>query len=237
MKKFVKNQILGIGITNETTERVLEEVVDLVEKKEKKCFIITPNPEIVMYAKGHTSYKNILNSADIALCDGVGLLIAGQILGKPFKERITGVDFMEMLCKNVARKPVSIGLLGARAGVAEKVAQCLREKYPGINIIFTASEWDAKQLPKEGIDILFVAFGFPKQEEWIIKNLPELPISVAMGVGGAFDYLSGEVNRAPLLVRSIGLEWFFRLMMQPWRLKRQIVLPFFAWSVLQQRLR
>lgn len=237
MNNLVKNTILGTDITSGTGDQVLKYVIDLIEKKEEKCFITTPNPEIVMYAKSHPSFQGILNTADLALCDGVGLLIAGYILNKPFKDRITGVDFMEKLCKRLARKPVSIGLLGARPRVAEKVAKCLREKYPEIKIVFTASEWDEKQFPKRGVDLLFVAFGFPKQEEWIAQNLPKLPITVAMGVGGAFDYLSGEVARAPFLMRSVGLEWLFRLSKQPWRLKRQLALPHFVWTVLLERLK
>ncbi len=86
------------------------------------------------------------------------------------------------------------------------------------------------------IDILFVAFGFPKQEEWIAKNLASLPVIAAMGVGGAFDYLSGEVVRAPRFIRRIGFEWLFRLVKQPWRLKRQKALLVFIWLVVRQRL-
>lgn len=255
MKNFVKNNILGVDVTSASSGSVLEYLVGIAEKGKEKCFVVTPNPEIVMHARNHPHYKKILNEADLALCDGIGLYIAGQILNKPFEERITGVDMMEMLCKRSVKKPVSIGLLGARPGVAEKAAKCLREKYPGINIIFTASEpeellernkssdnkksrsqqkYDYSLFPP--VDILFIAFGFPKQEEWIATHLAHLPVHVAMGVGGAFDYISGEVRRAPFFLRAVGLEWLYRLVRQPKRLKRQLVLPLFFFSVLRKAL-
>ncbi len=258
MNNFVKNNILGVSVTSATSQSVLEYLMEIAEKGKEKCFVVTPNPEIVMYAKDHPHYKKILNEADLALCDGIGLYLAGQLLNKPFKDRITGVDMMEMLCKGSVKKPVSIGLLGARPGVAEKAAKCLREKYPGINILFTASEleellerkrntneknhnnvvlhqkYDYSLFP--AVDILFVAFGFPKQEEWIATHLPFLPVHVAMGVGGAFDYISGEVKRAPFFLRAVGLEWLYRLIRQPKRLKRQLVLPLFFIKVLQKAI-
>ena len=85
--------------------------------------------------------------------------------------------------------------------------------------------------------LLFVAFGAPKQEEWIYENLPKIPVKAAMGVGGAFDYLSGDVTRAPQFVRAVGLEWFFRLIAEPWRWKRQLALPKFLWLLLREKVR
>ncbi|GIW62044.1 MAG: acetylglucosaminyldiphosphoundecaprenol acetyl-beta-D-mannosaminyltransferase [Patescibacteria group bacterium] len=233
----MKNYIFGIGVSNITEENALELVLKRVKNGKKKCMIVTPNPEIVMYALSHPIYKRIINEADLALCDGIGLFLAGSILGKPFRERITGVDFMDKLCAKASENAVTVGFLGGRHGVAEKTAECLRKKYPGLIIKFSGEEWDVKTFPKEGVDILFVAFGFPKQEEWIAKYLPMLPIKVAMGVGGAFDYLSGRVKRAPFFIRSLGLEWLYRLIHQPWRIKRQVVLPQFLYLVLKQKMR
>ena len=229
--------ILGITISNATEQDILEYVFKTLLKQEKKSYIVTPNPEMLVYARKHFSFKTILNQATIALPDGVGVMIAGRLLGKPLKQRITGIDFMKNLCKESVREAVTIGLIGAGAGVADEAADCLRKTYPGINIVLVADEWPTNlESPVSHIDLLFVAFGHPKQEEWIAANLENLPVKVAMGVGGAFDYLSGEVVRAPKIVRSLGFEWLFRLIRQPWRLKRQLALPVFLYFVLTERL-
>lgn len=252
--------LLGVRITSETEEKVLEYVLERLRKGTKKFFITTPNPEIIVYAKKHLDYLDKLNSSEIALPDGVGLMLASQIMAKPLKSRIAGTDFVEMLCEKSREKPVSMGFLGGKDGVAEKTAECLQKKYPWLNIVFVSSEWSARGpaellsrptsshslraldgrpsplVTPRSIDILFVAFGAPKQEEWIYENLEKLPVKAAMGVGGAFDYISGRVTRAPLFVRKLGLEWLFRLIRQPWRWKRQIKLIEFIYMVIKERL-
>lgn len=262
-----KIEILGVGITVDEEKKVLEEVVKAI-KTGKKFTIVTPNPEIMVYAKKHKLYQTILNSAWIALPDGVGLVWAAKLLRKPLKTRITGVDFIEKLCQVVKEKPVSMGFLGGEPGIAERAVECLREKCPWIKVSFVGQEWDQTgfraaekyqvasskyqvenkenaihdtkymtQNTKKTIDLLFVAYGFPKQEEWIAKNLEELPITGAIGVGGSFDYLSGAVMRAPGFVRAAGFEWLFRLIRQPWRWKRQLALLEFIWMVVKEKLR
>lgn len=243
--QLVKTSVLGVGITNATKEEVLEYIGEILRNKTKKLFVTTPNPEIVVFAHNHPEFRKILNDADLALCDGIGLLLASRIMAKPLKERITGIDMMDLLCQMSVDWGLNIGLLGARPGVAERAAKCLREKYPSLKIIYTASEWEDRDssLPlsakrkagNRGIDILFVAYGFPKQEEWIAKHLPELPIRLAMGVGGSFDMLSGEVRRAPFIVRMIGFEWLYRLIRQPWRWRRQLALLTFLRLVFRER--
>jgi N-acetylglucosaminyldiphosphoundecaprenol N-acetyl-beta-D-mannosaminyltransferase len=265
-----KQSILGVGITNETKTNILEHVLKVLHAGGKKLFITTPNPEILVYAQKHLSYRDKLNSADIALPDGVGLMLASKLMAKGLIERFTGVDFIEELCKvsreprfNRGEKPLSMGFLGGRGRVAERTAECLKVKYPWIEVGFVGESWSGG-VPDAGpvgrhpvpmsslrsghsngdptsatrsasIDILFVAYGFPKQEEWIYDNLDRLPVKAAMGVGGAFDYISGSVPRAPKVMRNIGLEWLFRLLIQPWRLKRQLALLTFLRLVIAQR--
>lgn len=280
-------KLLNTTITAESDKKILEYVVDRVQKgkgsrfnRENKLFITTPNPEILVYAQDHPEYQKVLNEAEVALPDGVGLLIGGYLMGRPIKERITGTDFIEKLCVACREKPMYMGFLGGRGGVAELTAERLKKKYPWINVVWVGEEWgtgkndafrsssaeailaqgpagrhprptsSVASLPagarrgtptpatlrnNQGIDILFVAYGFPKQEEWIYKNLPDLPVKVAMGVGGAFDYISGRVPRAPKFVRAIGLEWLFRLLVQPWRWKRQLALVKFVLLILKER--
>lgn len=238
---FKKKNILGIGLTNAKEDEILEYILQGLEKDIKKYFIVTPNPEILMLARSNTDYKKILNFAKIALPDGIGVMIAGKILNKGLKGRITGVDLVEGLCRVVAEKPITVGFLGAGSGIAEQTAECLVKKFPTLKVIFTESgSPDDKTLQlikdqKKEIDILFVAFGSPKQEIWIYENLSKLPVKVAIGVGGAFDLISGKIKRAPLWIQKAGLEWLFRLINQPWRAKRQTALIKFIYLVLKEK--
>lgn len=234
-----KSHLLGVGITNEREDKILEYLYDELQKKDAKLFIVTPNPEILVYAQKHPDYKNKLNKANIALPDGVGVFLASLLMRHPFKERIPGVDFMEEVCKKSRTKPLSIGFLGGGPGVAKHTAECLLQRYPWIKVRWVGEEWpmEGKSTSsphiseKDPIDILFVAFGFPKQEEWIYENLDKLPVKSAMGVGGAFDYISGEVVRAPYIIRAMGFEWLYRLVRQPWRFKRQLALVEFMFLI------
>lgn len=233
---FEKKFLLGIGFTDEKLEDILEYIEKIIKKKEKKVLVVTPNPEILVIANKNSDYKNLLNNADLALIDGVGIVVAGKILGKPLKHKISGVDFIENVCKYVAEKPITIGFLGGGPGVAEKTAECLSRKYEGLKVAFASPEWDKVSL-RVSADILFVAFGSPKQEIWIGKNLKSLPVSVVMGVGGAFDMISGQVVRAPVFIRRLGLEWLFRLIIQPWRIRRQMRLLEFGLLVLREKFK
>ncbi len=276
-----KKIIIGVGITSATKEEILEYIIRSLEKNSKKYFIVTPNPEILVLANKNLQYKNILNEAKIAVSDGIGVVLAGKILGKQLKERLTGVDLLENLCREVSEKPITVGFLGGGPGIAEKTAECLVKKYPRLKVVFAGEEWpgnnfDGRKSNMEDsnlkienrklkikdkekiyslssnikklssifyhpssnkIDLLFVAFGPPKQEIWISKNLEYLPVKVAIGVGGAFDYISGRVKRAPKWVRELGFEWLYRLIRQPWRLKRQLRLLEFAFLVLKEQIR
>lgn len=255
----VKNEMFGVGITNETRGNILEYVKKSVRNSSENYYIVTPNPEILTYALSHPSFQLILNRAKLALCDGVGLILAGRLLGRPFQERFTGVDFVEKVCEKSNVWPITVGFLGGRGNVAEQAAECLLKKYPLLKIAFVGEEWGdegfvraqryfqqehlpqtKKQPPtqrvtRHTIDILFVALGFPKQEEWMAEHINRVPVRVMIGVGGAFDYISGKVQRAPKPVRSIGFEWLFRLVRQPWRLKRQLALIRFAQLALAAR--
>ena len=241
LNMFSKKNILGIGFTNATEDEILEYILLGLEKGGQKYFIVTPNPEILMLARNDTNYKNILNSAKLALPDGIGIMMAGKILNKELKEKITGVDLVESLCRVVEEKPITVGFLGAGPGVAEKTVECLKKRYPKLKVVFAGAEVvpPGRGSPRhfEDIDILFVAFGSPKQEIWIYENLEKLPVKVVIGVGGAFDFISGKVKRAPFWIRKAGLEWLFRLINQPWRIKRQLVLIKFTYLVLKERFK
>ena len=214
----------------------LEYLVEKSQKNEKKTFIVTVNPEIIMLAMKDAEYDRVLKSADLALADGVGVVWAGKMLGKMFKGRVHGVDLVDGLSKEIAKKPITVGFLGGSENVAQSTADCLRVKYPELKVAFALEEWpmDGKNLKS---DILFVAFGSPKQEKWIYEHMNEIDSRVFIGVGGAFDFISGKVMRAPVFIRSLGFEWLFRLIIQPWRIKRQFALVKFVLQVLREKLK
>ncbi len=245
---LVKKNILGVGITDATEKEILEYIIIGLDQKREKYYIITPNPEIITFAHHHPDFKTILNRANLALNDGIGVVFASKILGVTLKARVTGTDMVESICREVSKKPITVGFLGGRPGVAEKTAECLMRKYPGLKVRFAASEWpddglrstdyrlqSAVDRRQFAVDILFVAYGFPKQEEWMHEHIDRVPVKVMMGVGGAFDYISGMVPRAPYFVRMAGLEWLFRLIIEPWRIKRQLALFEFIWLVIKEK--
>jgi N-acetylglucosaminyldiphosphoundecaprenol N-acetyl-beta-D-mannosaminyltransferase len=233
--------ILGVKISDANESDILEYLLLNIKKPNFKCKIFTPNPEILVYAHEHQEFKKILNHADINLNDGVGLLYAGMILGKPLKQRITGVDFVKSLCNAVAEKPITVGFLGGRGNVAELTAKRLKGMYPSLKIVFSSGDnpdhTSVLKLSENNkkIDILFVAYGFPKQEEWISNHINEIPVKIGISVGGSFDYYSGTIKRAPFFIRFFGFEWLFRLIKEPWRIKRQLALLKFIVLVLKER--
>lgn len=231
MKKF----LLGVGFSDLSLREVLEYITENIKKKGEKFYIVTPNPELLVLASDDFKYKKILNSADLALADGVGVILASKFLQKEIKHKITGVDLMESLCKEVNDWPITVSFLGGRPGIAEKTAECLKKINSSLKVAFAGGEIaNFNNFPAS--DILFVAFGSPKQELWIEKNLKRLPVRVVIGVGGAFDFVSGSIPRAPRWMRKAGLEWLFRLIIQPWRAKRQLSLIKFIFLVILEKL-
>lgn len=215
-------------------DQALEYVIKNAKIAGKKTFLVTINPELVMLAKEDSEYEGVLKSANLAVADGIGIILAGKMYRKSFSGRIHGSDLLEKLPELASKEGLSIGLLGGGKNVALKVSKRLVKKYPDLKIAFAQAEWGDIKGKKE-CDILFVAFGSPKQEKWINENLQKRGLKVAIGVGGAFDFLSGRVKRAPKWVRRIGMEWLFRLIIQPWRIKRQVALVKFTLLVTKER--
>jgi len=216
-------------------QETLEYLTEKANKNSGKTFVVTINPEIIMLARQDAEYEKVLKSADLALADGVGVIWAGKMFGKRFKGRVQGSDLVENLSRSVAKEPITVGFLGGKQNVAITAAKCLREKYPELKVAFTLEEWPSGE-SRLKCDILFVAFGSPKQEKWIYENLQKINVKVAIGVGGAFDYHSGLVMRAPKFMRDIGLEWLFRLIRQPWRIRRQLRLIKFVYLIYRMRI-
>ena len=237
MDTISSSKILGVNVSTEKKSEILKKIIKSLKEGRQKAYIVTPNPEIIMNALRERSYMDILNRAQVSLPDGIGVLASSKLLKKGVLERITGVDMMVEIVRECAKEGLTTGFFGGVPGVAEKTADCLQKSYPNLKVAYADSDWDTAKIKGKHIDMLFVALGFPKQEIWISENLPKIPVTIAMGVGGSFDYISGRVKRAPGFLRSIGLEWAFRLVNEPWRVKRQIVLPKFAYLVLKEKLR
>ncbi len=245
----MKVDILGVKVDNINMAGALS-VVEKWIWNPGKHYIVTPNLEFILATRKDSEFREILNKADLSLPDSSRLALSYWLLGRnkwirllfwplflfPIKpvrqfDVLTGTDLMEALCKLAAEKGFTVGFLGGEGEIANKTAECLKKKYPGLKVVFAEN---GGQVDNSGslsstvkippADLLFVAFGHIKQEKWIAKNLERIPVHVAMGVGGAFDYLSGNVPRAPKWIRTLRFEWLFRLIVQPWRIKRQLAL-------------
>jgi N-acetylglucosaminyldiphosphoundecaprenol N-acetyl-beta-D-mannosaminyltransferase len=208
--------------------------------------VVTCNTEFVMLAREDVEFSGIINQASLSIPDGIGLVWASHILGYPIRQQVTGTDLVYCIMDIAAKEGYRVFLLGAAEGVAQRAAEYLRGQYPGLQIAGTYSGFPYPRYDEATlsiiraagkIDILLVAYGAPAQDKWIARNQAQLGIPVAIGVGGVFDFISGRVRRAPAWMRQLGLEWLFRLMVQPWRWRRQLALPRFALAVLALRFR
>ncbi len=291
-------QILGVKVNSTSTSSVLRKISQRIDGGEK-TFVVTPNPEFLVYAQKHFWFKLILNKADIAIPDGIGLVWASRFLvlwspteillsasdslakrcpllkkligarkvkphkiwwashtgqekvtSRPsvIKEKISGADLMEKLCALAAKKGWSVYLLGGAPGVALKSLTALKNRYPGLNgwvetgpkletgnwKLETAEKW-VEKINEKKPTFLFIAFGMGKQEKFIYDNWDKLNVKLAMGVGGAFDYLSGQIPRAPKWIQKLGFEWLYRLIRQPRRWRRQLSLLEFIWLVIKEK--
>lgn len=203
--------------------------------------IATVNPEFVMKAQEDGDFCHILQTADLCIPDGIGLLWAAKRQGKVIHERVAGSELVYHLAEASARQKWRLFLLGAGEGVAEEAAKVLQDKYPGLIVCGTfagspdpaGDEHVTTLINQSEADLLYVAYGAPKQDKWIARNRNKLrTVRVAMGVGGSLDFVSGRVQRAPVWIQNLNLEWLYRLIRQPWRWRRMLALPRFVLNIL-----
>jgi N-acetylglucosaminyldiphosphoundecaprenol N-acetyl-beta-D-mannosaminyltransferase len=188
-------------------------------------------------------YHRILRRSAMVLSDGTGLLWALRFLGMPIQERVTGIDFAEQLCRMAAAEGWPVYFLGSRGKTAMTCARVMEARYPGLVVAGArdgffdmADPGVADAVARSGTKILFVAMGIPRQEKWVARYADKLGGALAVGVGGAFDVLSGNLTRAPLAMQKMGLEWLFRLCQEPSRWKKDLRLIAFVLRVLATRL-
>ncbi len=196
--------------------------------------VATVNPEFVMRARKDQEFARILESASLCLPDGSGVVWAARRRGCAIAAPVTGVDLIPPLAAMCAERSWPLFLLGAADGVAADLAARLQKDHANLAVEASSSA-DAGQIAAQHPKVVLVAFGAPKQEKWIDSAGRGTGAPVQVGVGGSFDYLTGRVRRAPAWMRKAGLEWLFRLAVQPWRLRRMLVLPAFAFRVLTER--
>ncbi len=205
--------------------------------------VVTLNVEMVMAAREQARFREVINTADLVVPDSVGVVWAARLHGRRIPTRVTGVDSMVALAERAAERGWKLFLLGAGPGIAERAAQQLCARFPRLDVVGVhagspdsgADVASTRLVRASGADIVFVAFGPPAQELWIARNRDRLGARVAMGVGGAFDMLAGEVPRAPVWMQRGGLEWVYRLARQPWRWRRMLALPRFVAAVLREQ--
>lgn len=240
--------ILGITLHPQSKEKILEQIILFTRNPKDFLHIVSINPENVIISQQNEKFKKVLNYAQIQIVDGVGILLAGAILGIDINIRITGVDLMKDILDLCKKEPLRVMFLGAKHDLANKLAECYRQKYPNAKFYGLEGFKNIQNPTKSEEDhifsivsemrphILFAAFGSPAQELWFERNRASLQGIVCMGVGGGFDFISGKISRAPLFLRRVGLEWFYRLVIEPWRWKRQLRILTFLYLVLKQKL-
>lgn len=235
-------RVLGVPIHDVTYDEALEWMAAWVVQGGAHQ-LATVNPEFVMAARRDAAFRAVLEQADLCLPDGVGITLAARYMGRPLRERVAGVDLVERLAARAAQTGWRLFFLGAAPGVAERAAEVLCARNPGLVVCGTfagspATEEEAhivRRVQAARADVVLVAYGAPAQDVWIARNLACTGAAVGIGVGGVFDYVSGAVPRAPAWARRLGLEWLVRLVRQPWRWRRQLALPHFVLLVLLRK--
>jgi len=238
----MRTEILGVGYDDVTMAEAVERGLELMAER-KAAYVVTPNPEIIMLARENTALVSAIADASLVLADGVGVTIGAKILGTPMKARVPGIDFASNLMAEMAHREMSIFLFGAKPGVAEKAAENLSEKYPGLRIVgvndgyFKDDAAIIEKINEAKPDFLFVCLGAPKQEIWMQTNAAKLDVGLMAGLGGCMDVYAGNVQRAPERWQKMGLEWLYRLLKEPSRIGRMMKLPKFVFAVIGQRIR
>jgi len=227
--------ILGILIHNLTMPEAVQSVRQLILEKTPSV-IVTPNVDVLAQTSRNIDFKNLYRRSDLIVADGMPLVWAARLLGTPLKTRVSGADLFPNICKMAAEQGYSVFLLGGKPDAAKLTSERLMKEYPGLKVSgiycppygFENNEQEnakiIRMLKDAKPDVLFVGLGTPKQEKWIFEYKELYGIPVSMCVGGSFELYCGMLKRAPLWMQKTGLEWLWRLMIEPRRLwKRYLV--------------
>ena len=238
----MKIDVMGLRFDNVTMAEALEKAKEMLQR-EGADYVVTPNSEIVYEAMADKELEALLNGASLVLPDGAGVVLGAKILGTPLKEKVAGVEFADGVLGLLAETGGSVYLLGSKPGVAELAAEKMLQKHPGLTIAGMADGYfkdEAAVVEKVNAakaDVLFVCLGAPKQERFMVNHQQELNVKLMAGLGGSLDSFAGTVKRAPRWMIKLSLEWFYRLLKEPWRFKRMLRLPKFLWAVVLRRFK
>lgn len=241
-KKIKAADILGCRVDLLTNQEIIARIKNII-KLRKPAHIITLNAEIVYQAQASRELQEIINGADLITPDGIGIVWGGRKLGYNIPERVTGIDLLYQLCQEAPVEGWKIYLLGSAPGVADSAARKLTADYPGLQICgvhhgyFREEEIPAmiQEIREHAPHIIFAALGAPKQEIWIKKYKKQLGVPACIGVGGSLDVIAGHKKRAPGWIIKLNLEWLYRLLAEPSRFRRQLVLPKFVAMILKSK--
>ena len=234
-------RILGVDIDNITADEAGQITKELIESSNKSCkIIVAPNTEFIMMAQRDEEFFNILKKAELATPDSVGVTIAGKLQKKPFKQRIPGQMYFRKVCEVGEKEGWTFYLLGGKDEVPALAAEHVKSLYPNIKIVGyhegffdkDSEESVIEEINRLSPNVLFVAMGAPKQEKWIAAHQAELKVDVATGQGGTFDYEAGKIKRAPRAIQKLGIEWIWRLILQPSRIIRMMALPVYLFKII-----
>lgn len=234
-------RILGVDIDNIDIDEAGEITKNLVETSNKSCkMIVAPNVEFIMTAQKDEEFSKILKKADFATPDSIGVMIGGKLQKKPFKQRIPGQAYFRKVLEVGEKEGWTFYLLGGEGDVPKIAVENVKKMYPKLNVVGyhegffkTDSEEEViKQINDLKPNVLFVAMGAPTQEKWIAKHQSKLKVDVAAGQGGTFDYEAGKIKRAPVIFQKLGIEWLWRLALQPSRIFRMLVLPVYLLKII-----
>lgn len=231
-------KILGVRIDNFSVEEIKKNILYILGNIPEQKFITTLNPEIILKAHQDKNYRDILNGADLNICDGFGLKLISMLRNQPIKSRFAGADLTDFLLETADRRKLKIFVVAAKNSLSmpNDIERAIMEKYPNLTAkseYIGGSQDNVQNAIIREAEIIFVNFGVPKQEKFIWENRAKFPkAKILVGVGGAFDFLTGRLKRAPKILRDAGLEWLWRLLQEPKRIRRicraVIIFPFLA---------
>lgn len=235
--------LLGVRVHAISNADALDQIERWISARDRSRLVMTPDTTALMHAQSVQPLRDAYGRADLVTADGAGLVWASRQLGQPLPERVTGIDLLSQLSQRSADRRYRVFLLGARPGVANEAADVLHRRHPGVRIVGTHhgffSDQDSCQIVQRinrcDPDLLFVGMGVPQQELWMNRHAAKLAVPVVMSVGGSFDVLAGRVRRAPQGWQTVGLEWLWRALLEPHRLWRARLIPYFMLRVLRDR--